>query len=275
MPRLGLGVSGALGWTYITNRRDALRLILEAHEQGIRHFDTGHSYCAGEAEVTLGMAVAEIGRGNVFLSTKLGTKAVGRLGRVVQSFSHRDLEESLTTSLRRLRCETIELLMLHSPPSGEVKRGLDFLCDARERGLTSLIGASIAPEQLQLPDVARCDVVMVKHSLSNPLAPSAIERTRAMGVWIIAKRALAVDDGGSRALLPRGLRRADLWYSLRMLKNRVRRPVSAAAPLSSIADRLQFVLATVDGAVFGSTRAEHVRANAIIARDMGLLDSGQ
>jgi D-threo-aldose 1-dehydrogenase len=247
-------------------------LILDAHEHGIRHFDTGHSYCAGEAEVTLGMAVAEAGRGNVFLSTKVGTMAVGRLGRVVQSFSHHDLEQSLTTSLRRLRCETIDLLMLHSPPSGEVTRGLDFLCNTRERGLTSLIGASIVPEQLHLPDVARCDVVMVKHSLSNPLAPSEIQRARAMGVWIIAKRALAVDNGSSRALLPRGLRRADLWYSLRTLKNRARGSVSVATPLASIADRLQFVLTTVDGAVFGSTRAEHVRANAIIARDMGLLD---
>jgi aryl-alcohol dehydrogenase-like predicted oxidoreductase len=273
LPHLGLGVSGALGWPYITPRRDATALICAAYESGLHYFDTGHSYCGGDAETTLGMAVKEIGRERVFLSTKLGTLAIGRLGRVQQSFDHKVMSRSLERSLSRLGCSCVDLLMLHSPPSDQLSRGLDYLCDARVKGMTVLIGASITPEQIMLPELARCDVLMVKHSISRPLPPETILELRARGTAIIAKRALAQDSGRLRDVLPRSIRRADLWYALRMLKHRIEGKVTSERSGSSYTDRLSFALKTVDCVLFGSTRIEHVLANISVARELRALAS--
>jgi aryl-alcohol dehydrogenase-like predicted oxidoreductase len=273
IPHLGLGISGALGWPYITPRRDALALIRAAHEEGLRYFDTGHSYCGGEAEVTLGIALKEIGRERIFLSTKLGTLASGRLGRVRQSFDHSVMAHALETSLSRLGCGQVDLLMLHSPPSDQLARGLDYLCLARSQGMTNLIGASITQDQIGLQELDRCDVVMVKHSISRPLMPEHANQLRQRGTSIIAKRALAQDSGRLRDLLPKSLKRADLWYALRMLKHRLEGHGDREPQLHCHADRLAFALKTTDCVLFGSTRIEHVRANIAIARDLGLLDA--
>lgn len=271
LPRMGLGVSGALGWPCITPRRDAVMLIRAAFDAGVRYFDTGHSYCGGEAELTLGLACREIGRDEVFLSTKLGTVAVGRFGRVKKSFDHGIMGGCLEVSLRRLRRDRVDLLMLHSPPPDQLERGLDFLSTMRDRGRTSMIGASIAPGQVGHPSIARCDVIMVKHSISQPLPPELIAGIRGRGTAIIAKRALATDSGSIGDLVPRTLRRADLWYAARALKHRVEGNACRGAAQHPVKDRLAFALRTVDCALFGTTRIEHALANAAWAREAGCL----
>ena len=272
LPRLGLGVSGALGWSYITPRRDAVALIRAAFDAGMRYFDTGHSYCGGEAEATLGVACREIGRDKLFLSTKVGTLAVGRLGRVQKNFDHGVMGECLEESLRRLHCDRVDLLMLHSPPKDQIERAIDFLSIARDRGRTAMIGASIAQDQIGNSLLARCDVIMVKHSLSQPLPPERIAEIRGRGTAIIAKRVLATDSGSIRDLVPRTLRRADIWYAARMLKHRLGGQAGRTRDHHPVKDRWTFALRTVDCALFGTTRIEHALANIAWAREAGCLE---
>jgi hypothetical protein len=135
-----------------------------------------------------------------------------------------------------------------------------------------MIGASITQDQVGDPLLARCDVIMVKHSVSQPLPSERIAEIRKGGTAIIAKRVLASDTGSIRDVLPRTLRRADLWYALRMLKHRFEGKTGREPNPHPVRDRLTFALRTVDCALFGTTRIENALSNIAWAREAGCIE---
>lgn len=139
--RLGFGCSGLMARL---DRGQSLRLLDAAFDGGITHFDVARSYGYGEAERVVGEFLAGAGRrGKVTVATKVGilpprrspllalARAAARrvaalhpgLRRRLRQRAHAMLRpgafdppgvrQSVETSLRELRAERVDLLLLH------------------------------------------------------------------------------------------------------------------------------------------------------------------
>ncbi len=127
-------------------RRDSLRALSVAHELGIKHLDTARSYGWGEAESMLGDFLATKPRDQFTLVTKCGilpakrsnglavAKAIARRAlqvapasaglirraasaqtfRPTRSYDTAVLRQSVETSLRQLRTDYVDVLLLHN-----------------------------------------------------------------------------------------------------------------------------------------------------------------
>jgi aryl-alcohol dehydrogenase-like predicted oxidoreductase len=121
--------SVCLKWLSQSEADPVLDLLLK---YGINHIDTAPMY--GDAELRLGPWMKEYRR-EFFLATK------------IDSVSYQQAKEQFQRSLERLQVESVDLLQLHNltdvarrelimKPGG----ALDFLIEARERGLTRFLG---------------------------------------------------------------------------------------------------------------------------------------
>jgi D-threo-aldose 1-dehydrogenase len=179
--RLGFGCAGLMR---LPSRRGRQRLLREAFELGIRHFDVARSYGFGAAEAELG-SFARGNRQRLVLATKFGIDvstsgsrfgaaqglarrlvrwfpAIRRLarGRTAGLYQPRryDAEKarsSLEQSLRELRTDYLDLFLLHEPTVDDLRRTdvLEFLEDAKRKGLIRAYGVSgVASEILPICD---------------------------------------------------------------------------------------------------------------------------
>lgn len=92
--------------------REALRATLAG---GIRFFDTAAAYGWGHSENLLGETLREFPQADVAVCTKFGVVRKAD-GSVVSDFSQESLNQSVAASLKRLRRQRIDVLLLHSPP---------------------------------------------------------------------------------------------------------------------------------------------------------------
>lgn len=78
----------------------AIEVFKSAYEEGIRFFDTGHSY--GLAESRIGKALKGLGipRNSITISTKFDARKIN--GKTVLGFSPSRVKESLEISLERM-----------------------------------------------------------------------------------------------------------------------------------------------------------------------------
>ncbi len=97
MPRLGYGV-------YQVTPEEAARCVRDAIAVGYRSIDTAQSYFNEEG---VGEAIADCGvpRGDLFVTTKVWVSNAGEQA----------AEASIDRSLRRLRLEYLDLLLIHQP----------------------------------------------------------------------------------------------------------------------------------------------------------------
>jgi aryl-alcohol dehydrogenase-like predicted oxidoreductase len=230
LSRLGFGTAALMARL---GRRESVRLLEIAHDSGITHFDTARAYGYGEAEAALGDFLANR-RGTVTVTTKLGmlpprrsralqgAKALGRVGaralpalrpllrRGGQSLAKSSVFEpgaaraSLETSLRELRVDTVDVLLLHECRPADLETdGLHAFLEqvvaegkvrafgiGTDRDSTAAIVASrpefapivqvrqtVADPALELPH----GVGLITHSAVGPLVEAVSERARADG----------------------------------------------------------------------------------------------
>ncbi|AKS43323.1 aldo/keto reductase [Wenzhouxiangella marina] len=124
----------ALGFGTFELTPDTLRDILpRALELGYRHIDTAQIY-GNEAAVGEVLAASGIAREDLFVTTKVW----------VDRFAPDDLIRSVHESLKRLRLDHVDLLLLHWPVFGQhgMAPSLDALMRTRADGLTRHIGIS-------------------------------------------------------------------------------------------------------------------------------------
>lgn len=100
------------GWGVI-DEQEAKRAILFALENGIAFFDTADGYGKGRSEEILGQTIAN--NPKAIICTKFGNRE-DEFGIAYQDFSAQWLQTAVENSLRRLKRETIDILLLHSPP---------------------------------------------------------------------------------------------------------------------------------------------------------------
>ena len=125
VPSLGLGTYRLTG--------DACETAVErALGMGYRHVDTAQMY-GNEAEVGRGLEDSGVERGEVFLTTKVWPS----------DFVHDRVISKTLESLRRLRTDYVNLLLMHWPPDGvPLGETLEAMRKLQDRGSVLHIGVS-------------------------------------------------------------------------------------------------------------------------------------
>ena len=125
MPALGLGTSRLRG-------ADCVKAVETAFSVGFRHIDTAAMY-GNEVEVGEGFRASGVARADAFITTKVLPADIGA----------GNLQRSAAESLKRLRLDAVDLLLIHWPNSAiPLAQSIQALCDARAKGLTRHIGVA-------------------------------------------------------------------------------------------------------------------------------------
>jgi len=126
LPALGLG-------TWVMRGSDAVRAVRQALDIGYRHIDTAQMY-KNEAEV--GRAIAESGldRSSIWLTTKIDNA----------NHAFEKVKSSTEESLRRLRTDHVDLLLIHWPvfEDASLAETLDAMAELRYAGKVRHLGVS-------------------------------------------------------------------------------------------------------------------------------------
>lgn len=91
------------------DKQEALRIVQQSLAAGCNFFDTAPGYGNGVSEDLLGQGLASA-RKDVIICTKFGYSPEG-----VQNFSTENIRPILEGSLRRLRTDYVDILLLHNP----------------------------------------------------------------------------------------------------------------------------------------------------------------
>ncbi len=260
------GDFGAIGLEQVA------RTLRACVDFGFWEFDTAPNYGDGFAERCLG---TELGlMPGVRISTKCGNQpGIGK------SFAVDDLRRSVEASLRRLRVERIHTLYLHNPRDeiGDYDAVLALFDELVQAGHIERRGISLAKgHDYPLPLLQRFDVVQDD---ANLLSMGALQRAGELGdgVCFAARSPLATGLLGGH--IERDTRFAaddhrSGWLAGERLSSLVERLAAirrlSTIPLPQLASRFILHHPSVDRAIFGVKRPEHVVALAG-ARDDGPL----
>jgi 2,5-diketo-D-gluconate reductase B len=155
IPKLGFGTWQLTGEACAEGVRDALEL-------GYRHIDTARMY-GNEAEVGRGIERSGVERGSIFLTTKVWPS----------DLRSADLRASVEGSLRDLRVEHVDLLLIHWPNARvPLAETLGAMTELQEEGKARHLGVSNFPSQLvrdalELAPII-CDHVEYHPNLGQP-----------------------------------------------------------------------------------------------------------
>jgi diketogulonate reductase-like aldo/keto reductase len=113
-------------------RREAQRAIECGIELGMTHLDTAEMYGAGAVEQFLGEVIRDIPREKLFIATKV----------LPGNATFQGTLEAAQRSLARLRCDYLDLYLLHWPGSHPLEATMQALETLVERGTTRFVGVS-------------------------------------------------------------------------------------------------------------------------------------
>lgn len=168
VPQIGLGCMRITG---LGTEQEVRELIDVAMDQGINFFDHADIYANGEAERIFGEALDPTLREKVIIQTKCAIRPG-----ICYDFSRKHILESVEGSLKRLKTDYIDLLLLHRPDTlmepEEVAEAFDSLerqgkvryfgvsnqNSAQIELLNHYCGNKIIVNQLQL-SIAHCDII--------------------------------------------------------------------------------------------------------------------
>lgn len=123
MPQLGYGV-------YQISKDDCTRCVSDALSIGYRHIDTAQSYF-NEEEVGAAVVQSGIKREDIFITTKVW----------IEHYGYEAAKESVMQSLRKLKTDYIDLVLLHQPFS-DVYGAWRALEELYLQGIIKAIGVS-------------------------------------------------------------------------------------------------------------------------------------
>lgn len=98
------------GWADVSEK-DALDMIATALDHGVNFFDTAPNYGHGTSEERLGQVFQRIDRSKVIINTKFGHSDAG-----VVDYDAQLIRPSVEKSLRRLKTDYLDSVIIHSPP---------------------------------------------------------------------------------------------------------------------------------------------------------------
>ena len=179
----------------IPGTRAARALLDRARDLGVNLLDTAPAY--GESEARLG-ELLDGTRDRWVLCTKAGESFDGRRSR--HDFRPEALRESVEASLRRLRTDYLDIVLIHSDGRDvEILRRSDALetLDALKReGKVRASGFSHKTEAGGRLALSRCDVLMSALSFTDRRQIDVVRHAGERGVGVLVKKAL---DSGRAA----------------------------------------------------------------------------
>lgn len=162
-----------------------LKIIPAAIAAGFRHIDTAQIY-RNEAGVGEGWLASGIARSKLFITTKIW----------VANYGPQEFESSVNDSLRRLRCDYIDLLLLHWPNQAiPLKDQMGRLNTLVDQGKVRYIGVSNYNTALLQSAVRLSHYPLVTHQFEyHPFLNqrNVIHTTRALGMAATAYCPMAV-----------------------------------------------------------------------------------
>lgn len=237
----GLKYAAQAGAATLPSDDQAGELLRTAAALGVNLIDTAPAYGTSEERIG-GLMHAHNwfgGRERWVVCTKAGEEfdpeANGGQGASAFDFSPGTVRASVERSLKRLRTEWIDVLLLHSDGRDEwiVKESgaMGELEALKKRGLVRAIGVSTKTVEGGMLAVEKCDVVMVTHNPSHTSEQRVIDASQDAGVGVLVKKGL---ESGNAA---------------------------------DVAGAIRFVLATpgVSAMIVGTSSAEHLRGNVTAA----------
>lgn len=168
----------------------ARELLATARDLGINLLDTAPAY--GVSEQRLG-ELLQGQRNDWVICSKAGEEFAD--GESHFDFSAQQITASVQRSLRRLRCDHIDVLLLHSNGDDlEIlqRRGsLEALEQLRQDGLIRAFGISTKTVAGGVQAAARCDAVMLTYNLQQREEAAVLDACAANGTGALIKKALA------------------------------------------------------------------------------------
>lgn len=256
IPAIGLG-------TWPLSGEDAVELIAGALRGGYRHVDTAAIY-GNEREVGEAIRASGIRRDEIFLTTKVW----------YTDLAAADVRRSAEASLKRLRLDQVDLLLVHWPSRRvPLKQTLDAFDKVRREGMTRHIGVSNFPSAMLEAAVALspspivCNQVEYHSYLDQARVLAACRRH---GIAVTAYSPLGrgtelfAEPAVANAARAHG--RTPAQIVLRWL---VQQPGVAAIPRSSRIERVRGNAAVFD---FALTEAEMAAIAALSNRRKRLCD---
>lgn len=179
IPALGFG-------TFRMSGPEVLRMVPEILRLGYRHIDTAQVY-GNEAEVGEGIAASGVPRADIFLTTKVW----------VENYRHDSLVRSVDESLRKLRTDYVDLLLLHWPnkavPLAEQVAGLNAV---RAAGKVRNIGVSNFSTALMAEAIRLSDAPIVTNQIEyHPYLDQTVVLGAARGAGLSITAYYAMADG--------------------------------------------------------------------------------
>ena len=232
--RLGFGTASLHHALLTRDRQSLLRAALDA---GITHFDTARIYGEGMAERELGHLLGK-SRHQVTIATKVGIPAIRvcemfppllyahrglgalrgrlRLGRPEQR--RRDLtpesaECSLTSSLKALRTDWVDILFIHDPQPSEVEdllRLAEWLRRQKSSGRVRYLGLSGAAKHcvaIGMGTGQLFDILQIEDSLIGREADAVMKAERSIQISFgyIRRAKDGQDPSGSEKIMSEAL----------------------------------------------------------------------
>jgi len=176
IPALGFG-------TFRMPGPDTLRMVPAALKTGFRHIDTAQIY-GNEAEVGDGIKASGVARGDIFLTTKVW----------VDKYRRADLLASVDESLRKLKTDYVDLLLLHWPAGAALAEPVAALNEVVQAGKVRHIGVSNFSTALMAEAASLSKASLVTNQIEyHPYLDQSvvIEAARAAGMSITAYYAMA------------------------------------------------------------------------------------
>lgn len=211
---------------------ECARLLDGLLELGVNLIDTAPAY--GAAEARLGQHLASR-REEIVLSSKVGERFSD--GESQYEFGENAVRESVDNSLRLLRTDHLDLLLIHSDGNDlhilHETDTVDALVDLKQQGKTRAIGLSGKTVAGDAAALEWADVLLVEFHLNDTTHRDVMRQAHEQGVGVLVKKGLAAGH-----LDPE--------------------------------EAIRFVLSepSVDSLVLGGLNLEHFRANCEVAAEV-------
>ncbi|HBJ34291.1 MAG TPA: aldo/keto reductase [Planctomycetaceae bacterium] len=205
--RLGYGSMGIRGprtWgVRVVDDAGADQILNAVLDSGINLIDTSPDY--GASEDRIGRFISHR-RDEYYLATKCGcvyTQQEDHL-QLDHVWNRQVITKNLETSLRRLRCEFVDILQFHGGDAETLKREglIECLRDLKRSGKVRFIGVSTSlPKLPGMFDLGVFDTYQIPYSLVAPEHASWIQKIGQAGAGVIVRGGIA--QGGPDAVIAR------------------------------------------------------------------------
>lgn len=170
----------------LPSEQEITTLLKICNEYGVNLIDTAPSY--GTSEQRLGKLLQKT-RQNWVICTKVGERFFN--GQSFYDFSKIAIQKSLENSLRLLKTDYLDIVLLHSDSDDEkILPSLEVLDKAKQKGLIRLFGISSKTKQGGITALKTCDLAMVHYNLEYKKMQAVLDFAKTTKKGILIKKAL-------------------------------------------------------------------------------------